>query len=95
MKLLSELVVLANIVSAVPVFSTSRGDSVSARIAASGITGPYKSEYSTDPNLPKHTIYAPLNAPEGIKLPVLIWGNGACSYVYDDHYRVNFPKLIP
>jgi hypothetical protein len=86
MKLLSKVVVLANIVCAAPVFSTSREKNVDAGVAAPGTTGPYKSQYSTDPNLPKHTIYAPLNPPEGVKLPVLIWGNGGCSYVFDDLY---------
>ncbi|KAF2405410.1 hypothetical protein EJ06DRAFT_540685 [Trichodelitschia bisporula] len=30
-------------------------------------------------SLPKHTIFAPQEAPAGLKLPVLIWGNGGCS----------------
>jgi hypothetical protein len=42
-------------------------------------TGPYKSGYYEDPAFPKHTIFAPVNPPPDLKLPVLIWGNGGCS----------------
>ncbi|KAF1807894.1 hypothetical protein P152DRAFT_463081 [Eremomyces bilateralis CBS 781.70] len=43
-----------------------------------GGTGPYTAEYSTDPGLPKHTIYLPKEIPADLKLPVLVWGNGGC-----------------
>ncbi|KAF1813921.1 hypothetical protein P152DRAFT_465690 [Eremomyces bilateralis CBS 781.70] len=34
--------------------------------------------YSTDPGLTGHTIYLPKEIPADLKLPVLVWGNGAC-----------------
>ncbi|KAL4937864.1 hypothetical protein BDV06DRAFT_215582 [Aspergillus oleicola] len=40
--------------------------------------GVYDASHSSDPSLPKHTIYMP-KAPGNTTLPVLIWGNGACS----------------
>lgn len=45
----------------------------------SGGSGPYKSSYYSISSLPNHTIYSPdLKAmPDDIKLPVMIWGNGA------------------
>lgn len=42
-------------------------------------TGPHKSHFYEDASLPKHTIFAPITSPAGLKLPVLIWGNGGCS----------------
>ena len=42
-----------------------------------GGSGPYKAGYTTDPTLPKHTIFAPLVAPPAsVKVPVIVWGNG-------------------
>ena len=48
-------------------------------VRQSGGTGPYPAKYSTDGSLQSHTIYAPQNPPAGVKMPVLVWGNGACS----------------
>jgi predicted esterase len=42
--------------------------------------------------LPRHTIYAPRNTPQNAKLPVLLWGNGACSA--DGLSAVNFLSQI-
>jgi hypothetical protein len=44
----------------------------------SGGSGPYKANFTEDPTLPDHTIYAPMTPPAGVKLPVIIWGNGFC-----------------
>jgi hypothetical protein len=43
--------------------------------------GPYPATIETDPTLPDHVIYRPADlAPfAGGKLPILIWGNGACA----------------
>lgn len=54
------------------------GDGKYTRTDGSGGSGPYKAMYTTDPGLRRHTIYLPKSIPEGIKLPVVIWGNGAC-----------------
>jgi len=43
-----------------------------------GGSGPYKAGWLADPTLPKHTIYAPKIPPAGIKMPVIVWGNGGC-----------------
>ena len=42
--------------------------------------GPYPAIIETDPTLPDHVIYRPadLSPFVGSKLPILIWGNGAC-----------------
>jgi poly(3-hydroxybutyrate) depolymerase len=41
--------------------------------------GPYSpAGYITDASLPRHTIYRPETPPEE-PMPVLVWGNGACS----------------
>src|SRR5580704_7147315 len=43
-------------------------------------SGPYKTVMEMDAGLPDHTIYRPedLSALNGTKLPVVVWGNGAC-----------------
>jgi hypothetical protein len=33
-------------------------------------SGPHKAAYWAEPSLPKHTIFAPVNPPPGLKLPV-------------------------
>ncbi|KAL5000847.1 Alpha/Beta hydrolase protein [Aspergillus recurvatus] len=35
--------------------------------------------HTSDPSLPNHTIYMPNHLPGNTTLPVLVWGNGACS----------------
>lgn len=47
--------------------------------AAQSGSGPYPANYATDPALPGHTLYYPTEVPEGVTLPVLVWGNGACA----------------
>jgi dienelactone hydrolase len=44
-------------------------------------TGPFKAIMEVDPTLAKHTVYRPndLNAVGSAKLPIMAWGNGACS----------------
>jgi hypothetical protein len=46
--------------------------------AVTGGTGPYKAKWLQDPSIPNHVVYAPINPPANIKLPVVTWGNGAC-----------------
>jgi hypothetical protein len=45
----------------------------------SGGSGLYKAGYTAAPGLVNHTIYAPKTLPPGVQLPVIVWGNGACS----------------
>lgn len=44
-----------------------------------GGSGPYTAGYSTADALPRHTLYYPKEVPEGLTLPILIWGEGACA----------------
>ena len=43
-------------------------------------SGPYKAVMEMEAGLPDHTIYRPedLSALNGTKLPIVVWGNGAC-----------------
>ncbi|KAL6234360.1 hypothetical protein BDW75DRAFT_241172 [Aspergillus navahoensis] len=52
--------------------------SYAASCLAAG-NGPYDAAYSRDLTLRQHTIYMPRSPPANETLPVLIWGNGACS----------------
>ncbi|MBQ1055156.1 cellulose binding domain-containing protein [Micromonospora sp. C32] len=46
--------------------------------AAIGGSGPYPADYETSSTLANHTIFRPQTLPSE-RLPVLVWGNGACS----------------
>ncbi|KAK4442022.1 Alpha/Beta hydrolase protein [Podospora aff. communis PSN243] len=52
---------------------------VTGTAAAAG-TGPYSASWTQDPTAPNHVIYAPSEPPAGLRLPVIIWGQGACSF---------------
>jgi dienelactone hydrolase len=61
-----------------------------SRIVEEGGTGPYKVLMLEDPSLEAHTIFAPQDlSPFGKKnlLPVLVWGNGACTNSPWEHYK--------
>ena len=61
-----------------------------SRIVEEGGTGPVKVVMLEDPSLEAHTVFAPQNlAPfgKGNKLPVLVWGNGACTNSPWEHYK--------
>ncbi len=60
-----------------------------SKVVEDGGTGPYKVLMLEDPSLEAHTIFAPQDlAPFGKKnpLPVLVWGNGACTNSPWEHY---------
>jgi hypothetical protein len=40
----------------------------------SGGSGPYKANYTVDPSLPNRTIYAPIQPPKNVAMPVIVWG---------------------
>jgi dienelactone hydrolase len=42
--------------------------------------GPYPAIMTTDPSLPEHVIYRPLDLDAAGQLPVVVWGNGACMH---------------
>lgn len=65
------------------------------RVLEEGGTGPYKAVMVTEPSLEAHTIFRPADlTPFGKKnpLPVLVWGNGACTNSPWEH--VNFLNEI-
>ncbi|CAI4214352.1 unnamed protein product [Parascedosporium putredinis] len=45
-----------------------------------GGTGPYPASWTTDFPLTNHTIFAPVDPPANLKLPVIVWGQTGCSY---------------
>ena len=75
-----------------PVATTlhAAGDIGKQRIVEDGGTGPYKALMYDVPTLPEHTIFAPQDLSafgKHHKLPVLVWGNGACSNSPWEHYK--------
>ncbi|KAF1986627.1 hypothetical protein K402DRAFT_412650 [Aulographum hederae CBS 113979] len=62
------------------VFGGSDGGGLGKRVEDwSGGSGPYKARYQADETLPEHTIYAPVEVRKGVKLPLIVWANGACA----------------
>ena len=62
-----------------------------SRVVEDGGTGPYKALMLEDPSLEAHTIFAPQDLSAFGKknlLPVLVWGNGACTNSPWEHYKV-------
>lgn len=65
-------------------------ESVKQRIVEDGGTGKYKAIMKEEPTLAEHTVLAPQDlSPFGAEkpLPVLVWGNGACSNSPWEHYK--------
>ena len=61
-----------------------------SRIVEEGGTGPYKAIMKEEASLKEHTVFVPqdLSAFKGKKkLPVLVWGNGACTNSPWEHYK--------
>ena len=61
-----------------------------SRIVEDGGTGPYKAIMKEEPKLPAHTVFAPQDLTKfgkKQKLPVLVWGNGACTNSPWEHYK--------
>ena len=66
------------------------GKEPKARIVEDGGTGAYKAIMKEEPSLKAHTIFVPqdLSAFSAKKpLPVLVWGNGACTNSPWEHYK--------
>lgn len=64
--------------------------SVQSRIVEEGGTGPYKAVMFEAPSFEAHTIFAPQDLSQfntKNPLPVLVWGNGACSNSPWEHYK--------
>lgn len=61
-----------------------------SRIVEDGGTGPLKVVMTEAKDLPAHTVFLPQDFAalgEGQKLPVLVWGNGACTNSPWEHYK--------
>lgn len=65
-------------------------ESVKSRIVEDGGTGPYKALMYEAPAFEAHTVFAPQDLSKFGKknpLPVLVWGNGACTNSPWEHYK--------
>lgn len=63
---------------------------VQSKVVEDGGTGPYKALMFEAPGFDAHTVFAPQDlSPFGKKnkLPVLVWGNGACANSPWEHYK--------
>jgi len=61
-----------------------------SRIVEDGGTGPYKAIMKEETSLPAHTVLVPQDLSAFSKdkpLPVLVWGNGACTNSPWEHYK--------
>jgi dienelactone hydrolase len=64
---------------------------VTSRVVEDGGTGPFKAIMVSESSLPTHTVFKPTDlntATKKGKLPVIVWGNGACANSPWEH--VNF-----
>jgi len=65
-------------------------ESARSKVVEGGGTGPYKAVMREEPTLPAHTVFAPqdLSAFDAQHpLPVLVWGNGACTNSPWEHFK--------
>ena len=75
--------------------TNSQKETIRQRVVENGGTGAYKAVMTEDLSLPEHTILVPQDLTsfgEKKKLPVLVWGNGACTNSPWEH--VNFLNEI-
>lgn len=50
-----------------------------------GGTGPFKAIVVGEKTLPQHSVYRPSDISKTEKLPVMVWGNGACANSSEEH----------
>ena len=65
-------------------------ETTKSKIVEEGGTGPYKALMFEAPDLEAHTVFAPQDLSafgKKEKLPVLVWGNGACTNSPWEHYK--------
>ena len=75
--------------------TSSQKETIRQRVIENGGTGAYKAVMTEDLSLPEHTILVPQDLTSfgaKKKLPVLVWGNGACTNSPWEH--VNFLNEI-
>src|SRR5688572_21501105 len=64
---------------------------IRSRVVEDGGTGPFKAIMVSESSLPTHTVFRPTDliaATKKGKLPIIVWGNGACANSPWEH--VNF-----
>ena len=69
---------------------SAQSENTKARIVEDGGTGPYKAIMQEEVSLKAHTVFVPQNLQvfnANNPLPVLVWGNGACSNSPWEHYK--------
>ena len=69
---------------------TERMRNPASQVVEDGGTGPYKAIMKEEPTLKEHTIFVPKDLSKFNKknpLPVLVWGNGACTNSPWEHYK--------
>ena len=65
-------------------------ESSRSKVVEDGGTGAYKAIMKEEPSLPAHTVFVPQDLSafgDAAKLPVLVWGNGACTNSPWEHYK--------
>jgi len=77
----------------VPVLAQTQAttNQATSRVVEDGGTGPYSALMLTENTLPTHTVFRPKDLSvfsKGNKLPIIVWGNGACANSPWEH--VNF-----
>lgn len=81
---------LAFCLMAMATVAVAQTESVKQRIVEDGGTGPYKAVMKEEPTLQAHTVFVPQDlssfGPQQ-PLPVLVWGNGACTNSPWEHYK--------
>lgn len=84
--LLTGLIWSQSVNAAAPVASTE----TSSRTVEDGGTGPYKALMASDSTLATHTVFRPNDLRpfgEKVKLPIVVWGNGACANSPWEHVK--------
>ena len=70
--------------------SVNAADEPKSRIVEEGGLGPYKAIMKEEPSLAEHTVFVPQDLSKFSQknpLPVLVWGNGACTNSPWEHYK--------
>lgn len=65
-------------------------ESAQQKVVEQGGTGAFKAIMKEEPSLPAHTVFVPQDLSqfnETNKLPVLVWGNGACTNSPWEHFK--------
>jgi hypothetical protein len=75
---------------AVAVLAIAQSETLKSKVVEDGGTGPYKALMTEVPGLQAHTVFVPQDLSKFGKqnpLPVLVWGNGACTNSPWEHFK--------